>query len=63
MHSFYNLDNYHHHCHHNHYRHHHERPEGLLAVALGAPSEPSGAGFDAQMLHGIMDQVFIINDH
>merc|ERR1719391_1572498 len=29
---------------------------GLLAVALGAPSEPSGSGFDAQMLHRIMDQ-------
>ena len=32
--------------------------KGLLAVALGAPSEPSGQGFDAQLLHRIMDQVF-----
>ena len=31
--------------------------KGLLAVALGAPSEPSGQGFDAQLLHRIMDQV------
>ena len=40
--------------------HYHERPEGLLAVAVGAPSEPSGPGFDAQLLHRIMDQVIIV---
>ena len=34
--------------------------KGLLAVALGAPSEPSGQGFDAQLLHRIMDQVLFI---
>ena len=42
------------------HHHHHEQPEGLLAVAVGAPSEPSGPGFDAQLLHRIMDQVIIV---